>query len=383
MVLISLSFKKIYKPTNNNLRTSSNTSRANHNNTPRINRGYGYDNQRVINDVRARENVAKECQKPKQAKDATYHKEKMLLCKKKEAGFQLNTELIGGMTLMMNLTIRNQKHIICTWHMFKREHPEQPESVNDTYLEEQGDTNITIDSLDMSTNEETVDQDDDDLANERDYKLFPIELITLQDLFCSSSPLKICALGLNHNLFSVGQLCDVDLEVAFRKSTCYIIDLKRNDLLTGSRGTDLYLITLHDTSTPNPICLMAKATSSQAWLWHRRLLRLNFINLILKGLHAQVETVRTDKGTESLSKTHVYFSQEGIEHQMSTARTPKQNGVVERWNRSLVEASRTMISAAKVPLFFWAEAIATTCFTQNCSLVIPQHEKTPYHIING
>ncbi|GJS49975.1 hypothetical protein Tco_0600096 [Tanacetum coccineum] len=49
-----------------------------------------------------------------------------------------------------------------------REHPEQPESVNDIYLEEQGDTNITIDSLNMSTNEETVDQDDDDLARERD-----------------------------------------------------------------------------------------------------------------------------------------------------------------------------------------------------------------------
>ncbi|GJS20742.1 hypothetical protein Tco_0449374, partial [Tanacetum coccineum] len=68
--------------------------------------------------------------------------------------------------------------------------------------------------------------------------------------------------GLNHNLFSVGQLCDVDLEVAFPKSTCYICDLKGNDLLTGSRGTDLYSITLQETSTPNLICLMAKASSS-------------------------------------------------------------------------------------------------------------------------
>ncbi|GJT90449.1 retrovirus-related pol polyprotein from transposon TNT 1-94 [Tanacetum coccineum] len=70
--------------------------------------------------------------------------------------------------------------------------------------------------------------------------------------------------GLNHNLFSVDQFCDVDLEVAFQNSICYIRDLKGNDLLTGSRGTDLYCITLQDTSTPNPICLMAKATSSQA-----------------------------------------------------------------------------------------------------------------------
>ncbi|GKA59028.1 hypothetical protein Tco_0758341, partial [Tanacetum coccineum] len=77
--------------------------------------------------------------------------------------------------------------------------------------------------------------------------------------------------GLNHNLFSVGQFCDADLEVAFRKSTCYIRDLKGNDILIGSRGTYLYSITRQDTSTPNPICLMAKASSSQAWLWHRRL----------------------------------------------------------------------------------------------------------------
>ncbi|GJR08862.1 retrovirus-related pol polyprotein from transposon TNT 1-94 [Tanacetum coccineum] len=68
---------------------------------------------------------------------------------------------------------------------------------------------------------------------------------------------------------------------------------------------------------------------------------------------------------------------------MSTARTPEQNGVVERRNRTLVEAAQTMLSAAKVPLFFWAKAIAIACFTQNRSLVIPRHEKTPYHIING
>nr|GEX55487.1 hypothetical protein [Tanacetum cinerariifolium] len=81
MALISLSFKKIYKPTNNNLRTSSNTSRANQGKTPRINRGSGYDNQRAVNVARDREN------NPKRAKDAAYYKEKMLLCKQEEAGF--------------------------------------------------------------------------------------------------------------------------------------------------------------------------------------------------------------------------------------------------------------------------------------------------------
>nr|GEV88189.1 hypothetical protein [Tanacetum cinerariifolium] len=258
--------------------------------------------------------------------------------------------------------------------------------------------------------------------------------------------------GLNHNLFYVGQFCDADLEVAFWKSTCYIRDLKENGLLTGSRGTYLYSITLQDTSSPNPICLMAKATSSQEWLWHRCLSHLNFdtINLLSKndivigllklkfvkdhlcsscelrkakrkkyvpviiddysrytwthflrskdetpevlidflrlvqiGLHAQVRIIRTDKGTKFLNKTlHAYFPAEGILHQTFVARTTEQNGVVERQNRTLVEATRTMLSAAKVPLFFWAEAIATACFTQNRSLVIPRHEKTLYHIIN-
>nr|GFD24006.1 integrase, catalytic region, zinc finger, CCHC-type, peptidase aspartic, catalytic [Tanacetum cinerariifolium] len=91
--------------------------------------------------------------------------------------------------------------------------------------------------------------------------------------------------GLNHNLFSVGQFYDADLEVAFRKSTCFIRDLKGNDLLTGSRGTDLYSISLQSTNSPNPICLMAKATSSQAWLWNHRLSHLNFdtINLLSKN----------------------------------------------------------------------------------------------------
>nr|GEZ50282.1 hypothetical protein [Tanacetum cinerariifolium] len=128
--------------------------------------------------------------------------------------------------------------------------------------------------------------------------------------------------GLNHNLFSVGQFCDADLEVAFRK-------------------------------------------------------------LVQRGVQAQVRIVRTDKGTEYLNQTlHAYFAAEGILHQTSVARTLEQNDVVERQNRTLVKVARTMLSATKVPLFFWAEAIATTCFTQNRSLVIPRHEKTPYHIIN-
>ncbi|GJX41889.1 retrovirus-related pol polyprotein from transposon TNT 1-94 [Tanacetum coccineum] len=90
--------------------------------------------------------------------------------------------------------------------------------------------------------------------------------------------------GLNHNLFSVGQFCDADLEVAFRKSTCFVRDLQGNDLLTGNRGTDLYTISLQETTSSTLICLMAKASPTQAWLWHQRLSHLNFdyINLLSK-----------------------------------------------------------------------------------------------------
>ncbi|GKE69156.1 retrovirus-related pol polyprotein from transposon TNT 1-94, partial [Tanacetum coccineum] len=210
IALISLSFNKIYKPTNNNLRTSSNTSRANQDNSLRINKGTGYDNQRVVNVVEARENVgtqgvqkygiqcynykeyghvSRECQKLKRVKDAAYHKEKMLLCKQEEAGVQLNAEQadwkddtddesddqevtldpVDNSGPIFNAEpLHKVQNNTDNYNVFaiEHEHPEQPESVNDIYLEEKGDTNITIDSLDICYDR---DQDDsDELDPERD-----------------------------------------------------------------------------------------------------------------------------------------------------------------------------------------------------------------------
>ncbi|GJS15488.1 retrovirus-related pol polyprotein from transposon TNT 1-94 [Tanacetum coccineum] len=82
--------------------------------------------------------------------------------------------------------------------------------------------------------------------------------------------------GLGHNLFSVGQFCDSNLEVAFRQHTCFIRNLEGDDLLIGSRGNNLYTLSLGDMMTSSPICLLSKASKTKSWLWHRRLSHLNF-----------------------------------------------------------------------------------------------------------
>nr|GEV16640.1 integrase, catalytic region, zinc finger, CCHC-type, peptidase aspartic, catalytic [Tanacetum cinerariifolium] len=76
--------------------------------------------------------------------------------------------------------------------------------------------------------------------------------------------------GLGHNLFSVGQYCDSDLEVAFRQHTCFIRNLDRVDLLMGYRGNNLYTRSLQDMMASSPICLLSKASKTKSWLWHHR-----------------------------------------------------------------------------------------------------------------
>ncbi|GJS84781.1 retrovirus-related pol polyprotein from transposon TNT 1-94 [Tanacetum coccineum] len=82
--------------------------------------------------------------------------------------------------------------------------------------------------------------------------------------------------GLGHNLFSIGQFCDSNLEVAFKKHTCFVRDLDGVDLIKGSRGTNLYTIYVEDMMRSSPICLLSKASKNKSWLWHRRLNHLNF-----------------------------------------------------------------------------------------------------------
>nr|GEY00127.1 retrovirus-related Pol polyprotein from transposon TNT 1-94 [Tanacetum cinerariifolium] len=258
--------------------------------------------------------------------------------------------------------------------------------------------------------------------------------------------------GLGHNLFSVGQFCDSDLEVAFRRNACFIRNLEGVDLLKEDRSTNLYTINLHEMISASPICLMARASSKKSWLWHQRLSHLNFdtindlarndlvaglpkfkyhkehlcpsceqgkrkreshppkpvpnsrqrlhlLHMDLCGpmriasingkritvlLQSPVIIIRIDNGTGFKNQVlKEYFDTVGIYHQMSSVRTPQQNGVVERHNRTLVEAARTMLIFSRAPLFLWAEVIATACFTQNHSIIHRRFNKTPYELING
>ncbi|GJW23112.1 hypothetical protein Tco_0033734 [Tanacetum coccineum] len=103
--------------------------------------------------------------------------------------------------------------------------------------------------------------------------------------------------GLNHNLFSVGQFCDADLEVAFRKSTCFVRDLQGNDLLTGSRGSDLYTISLQETTSSTPICFMAKASPTQACANHDECV-LEYLSRLNPRASAQNKDAKSHKTTK-------------------------------------------------------------------------------------
>nr|GEW55117.1 integrase, catalytic region, zinc finger, CCHC-type, peptidase aspartic, catalytic [Tanacetum cinerariifolium] len=104
--------------------------------------------------------------------------------------------------------------------------------------------------------------------------------------------------GLGHDLFSVGQFCDSDLEVAFRRHTCFIRNLDEVDLLTGSWGNNLYTLSIQDITASSPICLLSKTSKTKSWLWHRRLSHLNFgaINhLARQGLVRGISKLKFEK----------------------------------------------------------------------------------------
>ncbi|GKC26115.1 integrase, catalytic region, zinc finger, CCHC-type containing protein [Tanacetum coccineum] len=161
--------------------------------------------------------------------------------------------------------------------------------------------------------------------------------------------------GTGHNLFSIGQFCDSDLEVAFRKHSCFVSDI--------NGGKNLLKVFESKDETPEYV--------------------INFLKQIQVGLNKTVRYIRTDNGTEFVNQVmSKYYEGVGIFHQKSVPRTPQQNGVVERRNHTLVEAARTMMIFSKAPMFLWAEAVATACYTQNRSLIHTRHNKTPYELVH-
>ncbi|GJT16252.1 retrovirus-related pol polyprotein from transposon TNT 1-94 [Tanacetum coccineum] len=245
--------------------------------------------------------------------------------------------------------------------------------------------------------------------------------------------------GLEHNLFFVRQFCHSDLEVAFRKHSCYVRDTDGVELIKGSRGSNLYTISVEDMMKSSPICLLSKASKNKSWLWHRRLNHLNFgtindlarkdlvrglprlkfekdhlcsacqlgkskkhthkpktknTNLeVLNTLHMdlcgpmRVQTINGKKYilviVDDYSQfTWVKFLRLKDETLETVPRTPQQNDIVKRRNRTLVEAARTMLIFSKAPMFLWAEVVATACYTQNRSLIHTLHNKTPYELVH-
>ncbi|GJX89327.1 retrovirus-related pol polyprotein from transposon TNT 1-94 [Tanacetum coccineum] len=210
--------------------------------------------------------------------------------------------------------------------------------------------------------------------------------------------------GLGHNLFSVGKFRDSDLEVAFQKLTCFVRNMEGVDLLSGSRGTNLYSLSIGDIMASSPICLLSKAAKTKSWLWHRRLSHLNFGAIYHSARHGLVRGLprikfekdhlysayalgKSKKQSHKLKSEHTNqeklyllhmdlcrpmriasvnrkkyiliivadysrFTWVGISHETSVAQTPQQNCVVERRNRTLVEAARTMVIYAKLLYFY-------------------------------
>nr|GEZ20958.1 integrase, catalytic region, zinc finger, CCHC-type, peptidase aspartic, catalytic [Tanacetum cinerariifolium] len=111
---------------------------------------------------------------------------------------------------------------------------------------------------------------------------------------------------------------------------------------------------------------------------------IKFLRKIQVRLKVLVHRIRTGNDTEFVNQTlRDYYEEVGISHETSVARSPQQNGVIERRNRTLIKAARTMSIYAQALLFLWAEAVATACFTQNRSIIHLRHGKAPYELLHN
>ncbi|GJR67851.1 retrovirus-related pol polyprotein from transposon TNT 1-94 [Tanacetum coccineum] len=174
--------------------------------------------------------------------------------------------------------------------------------------------------------------------------------------------------GLKHNLFSVGRF------VMYTSSKSSLSVLIVTESINGKK----YVLVIVDDYTRFGWVRFLRTKDETPQVIEK------FIVKTQRALNATVRFVRTDNGTEFVNKTlDGWFESVGISHETSVPRSPQQNGVVERRNRTLMEAARTMLIFAKAPLFLWAEAVATACYTLNRSLVHTLHGKTYYELLKG
>ncbi|GJR40922.1 ribonuclease H-like domain-containing protein [Tanacetum coccineum] len=217
---------------------------------------------------------------------------------------------------------------------------------------------------------------------------------------------------LKFNLFSVSQMCDKKNSVLFTKPKCLVLspDFKLLDesqvVLKVPRQNNMYSFELKNVVPLGGLtCLFAKATIDESNLWHRRLGHINFktMNKLVRGnldetseilktfitgienqINHKIKIIRCDNGTEfENNDMNQFCGIKEIKREFSVARTPQQNGIAKRNNRTLIEAVRTMLVDSFLPTTSWAEAVSTACYVQNRVLVTKPHNKTPYELLHG
>ncbi|GKE42712.1 integrase, catalytic region, zinc finger, CCHC-type containing protein [Tanacetum coccineum] len=196
--------------------------------------------------------------------------------------------------------------------------------------------------------------------------------------------------GLGHNLFSVRQFCDSNLEVTFRKHSCYVRDTDGVELIKGSRGSNFYTISVEDMIKSSPICLLSKASKNKSRLWHHRLNHLNFGTIndltrkdLVRGLPRLKFEIDHLCSACQLGKSKKHTHKPKIKNtNLEVLNTLHMDLCGSIRNRTLVEAARTMLIFSKALMFLWAEVVATACYTQNQSLNHTRHIKTPYELVH-
>nr|GEZ49395.1 ribonuclease H-like domain-containing protein [Tanacetum cinerariifolium] len=196
------------------------------------------------------------------------------------------------------------------------------------------------------------------------------------------------------NLFSVSQMCDKKYKVLFTDTECLVLspDFKLPNenqvLLRVPRQHNMYSFNLENIVPSGGLaCLIAKVTVDESTKWHRRMITpvllvtkesntwppdetsgilKDFIRQIENQLNQKVKTIRCDNGTQFKNMDIIELcGSKGIKREYSNARTPQQNGVAERKNRTLIEDARTMLVDLFLPNTFWAEAVSTACYVLN------------------